>query len=473
MLSDQISFMDLVELTKRIQAKELSSVEVTRHQIDRIDSLDGSLKSFILKTPELALQQARQVDDEIMRGEKKGPLHGAPLGIKDLCWVKGVTATGGMPLHAEFVPREDGTVVRKLRNAGAIFLGMLRMTEGAFADHHPDVPSPVNPWGSSHWTGVSSSGSGVATAAGLCFGSIGSDTGGSIRFPSVANGLTGLKPTWGLVSRYGAYELAATLDHLGPITRTAADAAAMLGAMAGADVKDPTASLREVPDYLATIGDGIRGLRIGIDASWNARGTDEDTLAMLSGMIGLVTELGGVVKAIRFPDETAMIKNWLPLCGVEAAVAHQSTYPAQKLRYGAPMAGLLDLGLRLSAVDYQRMILDRISFRGQLDAVFQDIDLILAPAQPIGSPTNDRMKDLGTDPDFNADMLRFTAPFDMSGHPTITLPGGLTTEGMPIGFQFVSDHFNESLLFRAAHAVQQASDWHRRRPAEYLAASIP
>src|SRR5207237_7080383 len=186
-------------------------------------------------------------------------LHGVPIAVKDLCWTEGIATAAGMPLHRDFVPSVDATVVRKLREAGAVLLGKLQLTEGAFADHHPDIAPPVNPWHRDHWSGASSSGSGVATAAGLCFGSLGSDTGGSIRFPSAANGVTGLKPTWGRVSRFGCFELAASLDHIGPMARSAVDCGAILGAIAGADPKDLTAVLERVPDYLANLSATLRG----------------------------------------------------------------------------------------------------------------------------------------------------------------------------------------------------------------------
>ena len=234
-MTNDLHYLELVDIGQRIQKKELSPVEVTQAQLDRIGKVDVALKSYVTVMAEQALADARKAEAEIARGEIRGPLHGVPVAVKDLCWTQGVATAAGMTLYKDFVPTEDGTAVRKLREAGAVILGKLQLTESAYADHHPTVTPPVNPWNAAHWSGASSSGSGVATAAGLCYGSLGTDTGGSIRFPSSANGLTGLKPTWGRVSRYGAFELAATLDHIGPMTRSAADAGAMLGAIAGAD----------------------------------------------------------------------------------------------------------------------------------------------------------------------------------------------------------------------------------------------
>src|ERR1700761_5810700 len=274
MSANDLHYLELVEIGRRIQKRELSSVSATQAQLDRIAKLDGQLKSYAYVMATSALEQAKAADQEIAAGKIRGPLHGVPIAVKDLCWTKDAPTAAGMKIYRDNRPKEDATVVIKLKEAGAIILGKLQLTEGAYADHHPEVDPPRNPWDARLWPGASSSGSGVATAAGLCYGSLGSDTGGSIRFPSAANGVTGLKPTWGRVSRYGVFELAATLDHIGPMARSAVDTAAMLGAIAGSDDNDPTASPEPVPNYLAGIDRGIRGLRIGVDTTFNQRGTD-------------------------------------------------------------------------------------------------------------------------------------------------------------------------------------------------------
>ncbi|MGJ7613742.1 MULTISPECIES: amidase [unclassified Variovorax] len=465
MSSNDLHYLELLEVGRLIQSRELSSVEVTKAQFARIDQVDGALKSYVRVMTDSALAEAGRADAEIAKGQLRGPLQGVPVGVKDLCWTQGVPTAAGMTLYTDFVPTEDGTVVRKLREAGAVILGKLQLTESAYADHHPSVSPPVNPWNAAHWPGVSSSGSGVATAAGLCYGALGTDTGGSIRFPSAANGLTGLKPTWGRVSRYGAFELAATLDHIGPMTRSAADAGAMLGAIAGADAKDPTASLLPVPDYLADIGHGLAGLRVGIDTRWTTEGVDAPTRAVLDAAIAAVKTLGAEVREVNFPDPAQAIEDWFPLCGMEAAVVHEKTYPSRKDMYGPAVAGLVELGLAQRGVDYQKIVLRRHDFSGKVRALFQDIDLLLIPATGIASPTMERMSQMGVDADLMSAMLRYTCPFDMTGSPTITLPGGVTPAGMPVAFQFVARHFDEALLVRAGAAFQQATDWHRRHPA--------
>lgn len=458
-------YLELLDIGRRIQSKEISPVEATRAQLDRIGKLDGQLKSYATLMADQALADARQAETEIGKGNIRGPLHGVPIAVKDLCWTKGVPTAAGMTIHKNFKPGEDGTVVRKLREAGAVILGKLQLTEGAYADHHPKITPPVNPWNKAHWSGASSSGSGVATAAGLCYGSLGSDTGGSIRFPSAANGCTGLKPSWGRVSRYGVYELAATLDHIGPMTRSAADAGAMLGVIAGADEKDPTASTKEVPNYLAGMKRGIRGVRIGVDPRWNTVNVDDPTRQVMDAVLKVIAELGGDIREVVFPDPEQIIADWVPLCGVETAVAHEGTYPSRKDEYGPALAGLIDTGRGLSGMDYQKIILRRNDFRGRVQTLFQNIDLLVIPTTGVASPTVVQMATLGENPALISALLRFTCPFDTAGSPTMTLPAGFTAQHTPIAFQFVARHFEEDLLVRAGWDYQQATDWHRQHPA--------
>jgi amidase len=463
MAGDDLAYIELTEVARRIQARELSSVAVTQAMLDRIAALDDSLGSHALVLPELALAQARQADVEIASGRIRGPLHGAPIAVKDLCWMQGVPTAAGMTIYSDFRPDEDATVVTRLRDAGAIILGKLQLTESAYADHHPSITPPKNPWHPEHWPGASSSGSGVATAAGLCYGSLGSDTGGSIRFPSAAQGLTGLKPSWGRVSRYGVFELAATLDHVGPMTRSARDAAAMLGAIAGADPKDPTALQDPVPDYLAGIEGGVRGLRIGTDPVWTGN-ADAETQAVVAAALDVLRGLGAEIVEIRFPDIAQSVQDWFPLCGVETAVAHAGTYPAQRDAYGPALAGLIELGRSLSGLDVQRIILRREDLRGRVNALMTQIDLLLIPAMGFAAPSLAKMATLGTDAALMNNLLGFTCPFDMTGHPSLTLPGGFTPAGMPVAFQFIGAHRAEALLCQAGHAFQQVTDWHKRHP---------
>lgn len=463
--SNDVHYLELLEVGRLIQSRERSCEEVTRAMLGRIDALEPRLRSYATRMDAQALADARQADAEIAAGRARGPLHGVPIAVKDLLHTAGVATAHGMTIHRAHVPGSDATVVRRLREAGAVILGKLQQTEGAFADHHPRIEPPVNPWSAALWPGASSSGSGVATAAGLCFGSLGTDTGGSIRFPSNANGITGLKPSWGRVSRHGAFELAASLDHIGPMARSAADAGAMLAAIAGADPLDPTASTQPVPDYLSLMTRGLTGLRVAIDPAWALERADAPTRAVMQQVIETVSALGASVREMAFPDTAQIVQDWVPLCAVETAVAHEATYPARRDEYGPGLAGLIDVGRALSAMEHQKLLLRRAEFTGRVRAFFEDVDLMLVPATAFAGLSWERMATFGEDAELFAGVLGYTCPFDTSGSPTLTLPGGFTAEGAPVGFQFVAPHFREDLLVRAGWAYQRATDWHRRHPA--------
>ncbi len=464
MSADDLCYSSLLEVGKLVQERKLSPVEVTQAQLDRIARLDGALGSYVYIMASTALEQARAAEKEIAAGEIRSRLHGVPVAVKDLCWTKDAPTTHGMTILRDHRPTEDATVVAKLKDAGAIILGKLKLTESAYADHHPDIAPPRNPWNANLWPGVSSSGSGVATAAGLCYGSIGTDTGGSIRFPSAANSITGLKPTWGRVSRYGCFELAATLDHIGSMTRSAADCGAMLGVFAGADPKDPTAVPLPVPDYLANLRGDLRGTHIGIDPKWTSDGVDADCVGVLKDALRVAADLGAEIREVTFPDPTQIIADWFPLCGVQTATAHEATYPARKAEYGPSLAALIELGRQTTGMDLHKIILRREVFKGRVRAMFQEIDLLAIPAFAVAAPTTAKMATFGEDADLISGMLRFTCPFDTTGSPTITLPGGFTAGGGPVGFQLVAREFDEARLVQAGAAFQNATDWHKKHP---------
>jgi len=455
-------YLELTALAAELRGRRLSPVEVTRAMLERIAALDGRLHSFATLTAELALEQARQAEVEIGRGDWRGPLHGVPIAVKDLCYTKGIPSAAGMALHKDFRPGFDATVVTRLREAGAVLLGKLQMTEGAFARHHPSITPPVNPWSAAHWTGVSSSGSGVATAAGLCFASLGSDTLGSIRFPSASCAVTGLKPTWGRVSRHGIFPLAESLDHIGPMCRSAADAAAMLQVIAGADPEDPTALLAPVPDYAAALAGGGAGLRIGVDSAFNTVDVDPGVARALDDARRVLAAAGATFREVVLPASEAAVAGAWTLCTAEVALAHQSTYPARAAAYGPYLAGALDIGRLRTGLDVANACREREIFRGRLASLFAELDLLLMPALS-GPPMRlDAM--LNPDNAAASPRLKFTAPFNMTGSPTITLPGGFTDDGVPLAIQLVGRHLEEDVLLRAGAVFQAASDWHQRRP---------
>jgi amidase len=333
------------------------------------------------------------------------------------------------------------------------------MTEGATLAHHPSLPRPVNPWSAAHWTGVSSSGSGVAPAAGFCYGAIGTDTGGSIRFPSSANNLTGIKPTWGRVSRHGLIHLSESLDHIGPMARSAEDAAAILQAIAGADPNDPTALNVAVPDYLAGRNGGISDLVVGIDWAFATDGMPDEVIRAVRGAADVLASLGARVREIVVPwsaDDAAQI---MALFRAETAVAHAEHWPAKADLYGPWLRKSLESAKDLNAAAVVRASYVRDRFRNQLAGLFGDVDLILAPGIGGRLPTWEEVEtgELGA-------LVRFTTPFNAGGVPTISLPGGFTEDGLPVGIQLVGDRLSETTLIRAGVAFQRATSFHTRHP---------
>jgi amidase len=290
-----LHFASLTDVARRLERRELSPVDLTRTMLERIETVDARLKSYATVSAERALAAARAAEAEIDGGRYRGPLHGMPVAVKDLCFTKGIPTMAGMAIRKDFVPDRNATVIERLDAAGAVLLGKLALTEGAMVGYHRDFEVPVNPWGSDLWPGASSSGSGVATAAGLCFASLGSDTGGSIRFPSLANGIVGLKPTYGRVSRDGVLDLGETLDHVGPMARAVEDAATVLAAIAGRDPADPTSSKQPVPSF-GDLADGVRGLTLGYDAKYATDGTDAELVASIEAALETLRELGAEVR---------------------------------------------------------------------------------------------------------------------------------------------------------------------------------
>jgi amidase len=462
MASEPVHYSSLMEVSTKLKNRELKPTVLTEAILERIARHDGALKSYTTLLADRAMAKAREAEHELDRGLWRGPLQGVPIAVKDLCYTDYAPTAAGMVIHKDFVPPYTCTVVERLERAGAIVLGKLTMTEGAFATHHPDMPTPINPWNAEVWTGASSSGSGAATAAGLCYGSLGSDTGGSIRFPSAACGLTGVKPSWGRVSRHGICHLSESLDHIGPMARTAADCAALLTEIAGADPRDPTALLAPVPDYVAGLTGGIRGLRVGIHEAYAFNDLSGEVLAVLTGAKDAFVALGARLVPINFPSITAAATAWGHLCVVETAVAHEATYPSRAAKYGPGLAGFLAGADRVSAKDLAKAQILRAKFIGQVTEVFQDIDVMLIPVMAAPVPLAvEWLEMLKGD---IAHLLRYTAEFNLTGMPTITVNGGFDKRGVPIGFQLVGKHLSEGLLLRAGHAFQSITDWHTRHP---------
>ncbi|QRY70988.1 amidase (plasmid) [Ensifer sp. PDNC004] len=463
-VSDEFSLLTLTEIADKIKNGSVSSLAVTEAQLRRIARLEPDLHAYAQVMETSALEQAKAADKEIAAGGHRGPLHGVPIAVKDLCWIEGVPTRAGTLVHGNFVPGEDATVVRRLRQAGAIIVGKTQMTEGAYSDYHPAIAPSVNPWHADYWAGISSSGSAVATAAGLCFGAIASDTGGSIRWPAAANGVTGLKPTWGRVSRHGVFDLAPSLDHIGTIARSAMDAGILLAAIAGSDPKDPTAAAQAVPDFASASPSSIGGLRIGFDPRWNSEDVEPQTQAALAAASDVFTALGAHMVEIRFPDVSQAVADWVPNCAVEAAAVHERDFAANRDLYGPILAGVIEMGKAVSEAVYQQILLRRTIFRRDVEARFASVDMILTPVQPFAPLTLATIATLGEQPDLIARLQRYTCPLDMSGHPALTFPAGIAKDGMPIGLQLLAGQFQELTLVRAGAAFQGHTAWHKRHP---------
>ena len=443
----------LVAIADAVAGGRLTAVEVTRHMLERIAARDGTHRAWVRVLDDSALRSAAALDAIARDNGPMGPLHGVPVALKDLIDLAGVPSTVGGIVHGDRIPDHDAHVVRRLKAAGAVILGKVKLTEGAFSGHHPDVEPPLNPWSPEHWTGVSSSGSGVATAARMCFGALGTDTGGSIRFPCAANGLVGIKPSYGRVSRFWAFPLAESMDHVGPMARSVADAARMLTVISGFDEQDPTSLTTTGDDFEAGLGAPVTGLRIGIDRGWIERSAEPSVVAAVEEAAASWSSLGAELVEVELPDAEALISGWVFSCGVEAAIAHGDTFPARRADYGPVLAALLDLGLRTTGIRYAALERAREHYRRGLDRVFGGVDAILTPAMPFPVPSLERME-RRPEPGAN-DAVTFTAPFDYSGHPTVNLPVGLDADGLPRSVQLVGPHLGESILLRLAAALER------------------
>lgn len=461
-----LHFKSISALTDLLQSRQLSPVELTQAILDRIDQHDGRLKSYATVMADQALTAARVAEQEIGAGHHRGPLHGVPIAVKDLCFTRGVRTMGGCKVLADHIPTYDATVVERFYNAGAVLLGKLNLTEGAMAGYNPDFDIPINPWAEDRWTGVSSSGSGVATAAGLCFGSLGSDTGGSIRTPSAACGIVGLKPTWGRVSRYGVLDLAESLDHVGPMTRSTADAAIIFEIIAGHDPNDPTSLIAPVPDIRQDLATGIKGLRIGYDETYATRGVDPELAAAVAAGVQVLEDLGANIVEVTLPELDAYLPAWPILCSAEALAAHTATYPERRGDYGPWFRDWLDLGASISGADYAGANNLRAAWNGQLRTLWTEIDVLACPSMPTPPMPVTPEVLYGPMPSGGLDVtrMRFTAPFDFNGAPTLSVPCGLTADGLPLSLQLVGTHLGEAQLCRIGHAYEQATTWSTIRP---------
>jgi amidase len=458
-----LCFLTLGELSELLHKREVTSVEATRAVLDRIHTLNPTLHAYLTILDNSALGQAEAADKEIAAGKWRGPLHGVPVAVKDLCWTKGVPTTCASKVLRDWRPDSNATVVDRFEAAGAVLLGKLHMTEFAMAWYHPEIPGPQNPWNAALWPGASSSGSGAATAAGLCYASIGSDTGGSIRFPSAANGVVGLKPTWGRVSRHGVFPLGESLDHIGPMTRSVADAALVLSVIAGRDELDDTSLNAPLDDYAAAIEAGASGIRVGVDENYIARASNDVAAAITSAMRDL-ERIGARILKVKLPDVEPCLSTWTTLCASEAAAGHAATYPSRATDYGPGIRSFLELGASIRGQDYANAHMVRERFANRFQQLFDQVDVIASPSMTSATlPNNAMPPDASSFKEPNP-LLAFTAPFNMSRNPTLSLPGGAGNGAPPPSLQLVGRLLDEATLIRVGAAYERATEWHTQRP---------
>jgi aspartyl-tRNA(Asn)/glutamyl-tRNA(Gln) amidotransferase subunit A len=459
-----------VELARLMASKEVSPVEVVEAHLERIARLDGKLRAFITVMADAARAAARAAEAAVIAGGALGPLHGVPLGLKDLVHTKGVRTTGGSRLLADWVPAEDATVATRLVGAGAIVLGKLNMHEFAYGPEglNPHYGTPWNPWDARthRICGGSSSGSGAAVAAGLCAGALGSDTGGSIRIPAALCGISGLKPTYGRVSRAGVLPLAWSLDHVGPMCRTAADCALMLRPMAGYDPRDPTTSVLPVPDYTAALTGDVRGLRVGVLRSFFLESTGVALAAAVEGAVKTLEGLGAAAQEVALSRMDVAAPSTFAIISAESYAYHEDWVRTRAAEYGPDVLERLRVGAFVSGADYLKGQRARTLLRDDVDALLAKVDVLVCATTPVVATSVGQGQvtiEHETVP-VRPSLVRFTRPFNATGHPVASIPCGFTAGGLPVGLQIVGRPFDEATVLRVADAYQRATDWHERRP---------
>jgi len=455
-----VSDWTIATLARAIAARKISPVEATQEHLARIEHLDGRIRAFITVDAEGALATARALEAELVAGRSRGPLHGVPLAHKDLCHVPGLPTSCGTLTREYFTSPFECTAVARLREAGAVLLGKLNMAElamGPFGDnaHHGDVQNPRR---EGHCAGGSSSGSAAAVAAGFALAALGSDTGGSIRLPAACCGVVGLKPTYGRVSRAGAMPLSWSLDHMGPLTRTVADAATVLGIIAGYDPRDATSSRRGVPYYERTLETPIAGLRVGVAENYYFDGITDEMAGAVHAALRAIEGLGAVVTQVRLPDPQPLVDVSNVISRSESATIHSRVLRDRPHELQAAVRARLDTGFHISAHDYLQALRLRGRFtRAFVREVFGEVDLLVLPVIPEPAPALEAVK-AGTADEIVARMGRFsrlTRPFNGLGLPALALPCGAVSDGRSLALQIVGRPFDEATVLRLGHAYQR------------------
>ena len=459
-----LHYLTIGEASELIRRQELSPVELTRACLDRIDATDGQLHSFITVLADEALDAARNAEAEILSGTYKGRMHGIPFALKDLYDTAGVRTTSGSRVDFDRVPSEDATTTARLKGAGGILLGKLAMHE--FALGGPDFTTPFeparNPWNLAHVTGGSSSGSASAVASGQCMGALGSCTGGSIRGPASLTGIVGLKATYGRVSRFGVVTLSWSQDHAGPMTWTVEDTAYMLQAIAGHDPKDPTSSHAPVPDYELSLREDIRGLKIGVPRHFffdPHPDINSEVVAKVEQGLSVLDELGATIQEVSVPSlEHVRAANSVIMLS-EAFAFHEKNLKNRPNDFGEMVRARFRIGGLFSASDYLQAQRARQSVKREFAEVLREVDVVVTPTM-----TQPAAAFEGYDATSTVRGRSFTAPFNVTGLPAISVPCGFTEGGLPIGMQIAGKPFDEPTVLRAAYTYQQSVNWYQRRP---------
>ena len=464
----EICYLSAGQLGRLIQKKDLTPVEVVKAHLTRIEFLEPKLNSFITLLADQAMAAARHAEQEIQAGNDRGPLHGIPLALKDLYYTRGIRTTSGSKIFDTFVPDVDSTVAAKLREAGTILLGKLNMHPLAYGPtgENGDYGDMHNPWNPRLIAGGSSGGSGSAVAAGESALTMGSDTGGSIRIPSALCGLVGLKPTYGRVSRYGLTPLAWSQDHAGPMARTVEDCALLMNVAAGYDPKDPTSLNLPVPDFTKALAAEIKGLRVGVPKEYFELPLDSRVKEIVWKAIRRLGELGAIVSEVSWPMVhicTAMA-NAIQMS--EATAYHSKLIRTQGAKIYPPVRLRLEAGFFISGTDYVQAQRARTLFYRESLSLMKEVDLLAGPTLPVTAFEigTTKVKVENTRVGAIALLTQYTRPFNLNGFPAITVPCGFSEDGLPIGLQLAGRPLEEETVLRAAHAYEQSTDWHLRRP---------
>ena len=485
MSPDELTFASIEQLAPLLRQKKVSPVELVGTLLRRIEQLNPKLNAYLTVTAEQALVQARQAETEICaprgRARYRGPLHGIPIALKDNIWTRGILTTAGSKILADFVPEEDATVVSLLRKAGAILLGKTNLHEFAYGvtTNNPHYGPTRNPWNTERIAGGSSGGSAAAIASGMCVASVGTDTGGSIRIPAALCGIVGLKPSFGRVSCHGVIPLCKSLDHVGALARTVADAAIMLRAIAGPDQRDDTTLPAPIPDYVR----GLRRppfppggapkkqkapLRLGLPREYFWEKLDDEVHRSVEAAARVFEHLGATIEEIPLPHLSESVEPNTQIALAEARAFHQSAgwFPARAADYGEDVRKRLEMGGEVRAIDYLRGGAVRRQVRADFEAVFARVDAIFAPTAPIAAPPiGANVVKIGREEEtVRSALLRLNRTANFVGLPALSLPCGFTKDTLPVGLQLIGPMFGEANLLRIAYAYEQATDWHRRYP---------